>query len=265
MQSDDVIWQVINNGFCSFKVTTLASAFCRNENNVTGLCNKQSCPLANSRYATIREINGVCYLYKKVVERAHLPARMWEKIKLKGNAGQVEEKIQKELEYMPEFFKAKCKARYTRIQEYLRRTDRLKNDPNQPILSAKKSKVIKREMKRENRAKQVALIENAIEKELLDRLQKGVYGDIYNLPQKTFETVLEKHGQQQEMESDVEYVEGEEELEELDSDVEYLEEFEASDDELVQDLEDIVVSRAPSRRKAHVEIEYEGPSKELTK
>lgn len=175
---------------------------------------------------------------------------------------------------MPEFYKAKCQARYVRFQEYLRRVDRLKDDPNQPILAVKKSKVIKRERSRENRAKQVAQIENAIEKELLDRLQKGVYGDIYNLPQKTFDTILEKHGTAQEMEEEVleedeyEYVEGEEEenLDEEDSEVEYLDEFEASDEELIQDLEDIVSSKR-SKKKAHVEVEYEeeGPTKQLAK
>ncbi len=230
MHSDDLVWDVINTGFCSFKVKTDRGTLCRNENNVTGQCNRMSCPLANSRYATVREIGGAIFLFKKVVERAHMPARLWERIKLRGSAADVEGRIDRELEYMPAFYRAKCKARYARYTEYLRRVARLAADETQPVLSARSKKVVRREASREARARKVARIEASIERELVERLQKGVYGEIYNLPQRAFDAVLDKHGVDAEQEAseeelEVEYVEA-------DSDAELVDDFEASEEEI---------------------------------
>ena len=86
MQSDAVVWDIINHSFCSYKAKVAKErTFCQNEYNVTGLCIRSACPLANSQYATIREEEGVCYLYQKTAERAHTPKHLWEKIKLPAN------------------------------------------------------------------------------------------------------------------------------------------------------------------------------------
>lgn len=254
---------------------------------MTGQCNRQSCPLANSQYATVREIDGVCYLYKKTVERAHSPAKLWEKIRLDSNFEKAIGQIEGELEHWPAFLQAKCKLRLAKSLEYLKRMRKIALDEaNAPVLKVKAKKVLKREASREARAKKVAQLENVIERELLERLQKGVYGDIYNLPQRVFESVLERHGQAEkideeaidgEVEDELEYVEEdeeeaeeeyeEEEEEEEEMEREYLSDAELTDDDGdVQDLEDLVrpVQRT-KKRGAHVEIEFETESASVPK
>lgn len=95
-----------DQNFCAFKIRTpnnqKQTNFCRNEYNVTGLCNRQSCPLANSRYASVRphpDKPNVLYLYMKTVERAHMPNRLWEKIRLPANPQEALAMVDEKLMY----------------------------------------------------------------------------------------------------------------------------------------------------------------------
>jgi protein MAK16 len=127
MQQDEIIWQIINHSFCSFK-TKLAkeSTFCQNPYNVTGLCLRSACPLANSRYATIREEDGICYLYMKTIERAHTPKNLWEKIKLPANYSKALEVVSSHLEYFPKYLVHRNKQRLTKIHQMIIRMRKLK-------------------------------------------------------------------------------------------------------------------------------------------
>ena len=241
MQNDEMIWQVINHQFCSYKRTigkakSDKTTFCQHPYSVTGLCNRTSCPLANSLYATLREENGKVYLCMKTVERAHSPKNLWEKVLLSRNYAKALAQIDEHLQYFPKALMHRNKQRLTKLHQYLLRMRKIKLKElaghKAKIVTAPTRKIKQREERREQKALVAAKITNKVEKELVDRLANGTYGDIYNFEQTTFNKAL---GQ---VESDEEEMETEDESEEDESVVEYVEDLESDEESMEEDMED---------------------------
>ncbi|EEU44850.1 Protein MAK16 [Fusarium keratoplasticum] len=257
MASDEIIWQIINQQFCSFKLKTEKKQnFCRNEHNVTGLCNRQSCPLANSRYATVRQhpTKQTLYLYMKTIERAHLPSKMWERIKLSNNYNKALEQIDQRLIYWPKFLIHKCKQRLTRLTQVQIRMRRIAAEEErlgEKLVPKLAPKVKHREQARERKAEAAAKLERTIERELVERLRQGAYGDQpLNVSEDIWKKVLnamERDGEGQrdkdldkgltENGEEVEWSSEEEEEDNLENQVEYVSDLDESEEELA-DLED---------------------------
>ena len=197
---------------------------------MTGLCNRNSCPLSNSRYATVYESKGVCYLKIKTPERAHTPNLLWESIKLDPSYNKALEQIEKELEFFPKFLKHKCKQRFTRLRQVLVKSRKMKIEGSEEYQIVSR-KAEKREKSRLVKAEKSAVIESHIAEELLKNLKNGKYDDIYNINKNIRDKILEK-------ETIVDEGIKEEDYDENDFDKGYIEDFSEDDENEEEDFEE---------------------------
>ncbi|ANB13726.1 ribosome biosynthesis protein MAK16 [Sugiyamaella lignohabitans] len=175
----------------------------------------------------------------KTAERAHTPAKLWERVKLSKQYSKALEQIDQQLIYWPNFLIHKCKQRLTRLTQVAITERRLALKENERQYVGKAPKVKRREQTRERKALVAAKLEKAIEKELLDRLKTGAYGENpLNVDEKIWKKVLNGVEKEEGVEQEEEFDE-DEELED-ESDVGEVEFVEGDDDEDdIVELEDL--------------------------
>lgn len=186
----------------------------------------------------------------KTVERAHMPSKLWERIRLSSNYAKALEQIDERLIYWPKFLVHKCKQRLTRLTQVAIRMKRLAKEEQrlgEKLVPRLAPKIRRREETRERKAEAAARVERAIERELIDRLRSGAYGDRpLNVEEGVWKKVLRGLERQGEGVRDEDLDEGiEEEYEEEGvGDVEYVSDLEGEEDEDLDDIEDWLGSDA---------------------
>lgn len=250
----------MGQNFCSFKVKTRDDniRFCRNPYNVTGRCSRGTCPLANSQYATVIEHEDELYLYIKTAERAHLPRRMWEKVKLDASFPKALEQIDEQLQWWDRRMVHKIKARMLRLKQYLMRKRKAMMEPEVEFVSVGKKEEFKL-IRREAKAEKAARIELEIERELIERLRKGEYDGSINYNREAFEKVLDEEDEREEEEEENEEGEEEEFEEDMDDLPEYVMDDEEEEEEEVDEQPPVQKGKRQRRVTIEREIERETP------
>ena len=134
---------------------------------------------------------GRLYLCTKSIERAHLPSRLWDRVRLSRNYARALEQVDGALEHWPKFLVHKNKQRLTKMTQMLIRMRKLALKAMPKLVPVSSSREAK-ERRKEAKALKAAKVDKAIENELLQRLQQGTYGEIYNFPMKQFQSVLDR-------------------------------------------------------------------------
>lgn len=182
------------------------------------------------------------YLYMKTVERAHMPSKWWERIRLSSNYAKALEQLDERLIYWPKFLVHKCKQRLTRLTQVAIRMKKLEKEDGmieETVVPKLAPKIRRREETRERKAENAAKVERAIERELIERLRSGAYGDRpLNVEEGIWKKVLRGlersgEGERDEDLDDGERIEDEEEEEGV-GEVEYVSDV----DEDLEDMED---------------------------
>ena len=171
------------------------------------------------------------YLYMKTVERAHMPNKWWERVRLSSNYAKALEQVDERLIYWPKFLVHKCKQRLTRltqVQIRMRRIAAEEERVGEKLVPRMAPKIRRREETRERKAEAAAKLEKTIERELVERLRQGAYGDQpLNVSEEIWKKVLnamERDGQGARDEDLDEGIESEDEAEaEAESDEDNLE------------------------------------------
>lgn len=186
-----------------------------------------------------------------------MPSKWWEKIKLSKNYQQALEQIEDRLQYFPKYLLHKCKQRLTRLVQVETRMRKIAAEEarlGEQLVPKMAPKIKAREEARERKALAAAKLERTIERELLERLRQGAYGDqpmncnaniwkkvlnaLENEGEGTRDKDMDKGIEDEENESENELEEElEEEDEEEDGNVEYVSDFDESDEDLA-DIED---------------------------
>ena len=216
----------------------------------------------------------------KTIERAHMPSKLWERIKLSQNYTRALEQIDERLIYWPKFLIHKCKQRLTRLTQVAIRMRRLAKEEERlgertvPKLAPK---IRRREETRERKAEAAARVERAIERELIERLRSGAYGDRpLNVQESIWKKVLRglERGGEGTRDEDLDEQEEEDELEEeveLEEDdvgqVEYVSDIDGSEEEELGDLEEWLGAESGEEREgsgsdSDDDVEGEGESSE---